>query len=88
MTTTISDSIPLLDVRNLVTHFVTDAGPVRVVNDVSFQINDGETLGLVGESGCGKSVTALSIMQLVQTPQGKIESGEIFFQGRDLLKLS
>jgi oligopeptide transport system ATP-binding protein len=88
MTTTISDSTPLLDVRNLVTQFATDAGPVRVVNDVSFEIGEGETLGLVGESGCGKSVTALSIMQLVQTPPGKIESGEIFFQGRDLLKLS
>jgi oligopeptide transport system ATP-binding protein len=81
------DSAPLLDVRNLVTHFVTDEGPVRVVNDVSFQINEGETLGLVGESGCGKSVTALSIMGLVPTPPGKIESGEIYFQGQDLLRI-
>ena len=81
------DSAPLLDVRNLVTQFVTDEGPVRVVNDVSFQINEGETLGLVGESGCGKSVTALSIMGLVPTPPGKIESGEIHFQGQDLLRL-
>jgi len=88
MTTPRSDSVPLLDVRNLVTQFTTEAGAVRVVNDVSFQISEGETLGLVGESGCGKSVTALSIMQLVQTPPGKIVSGEIFFQGRDLLKLS
>jgi len=81
------DSAPLLDVRNLTTHFVTDEGPVRVVNDVSFQINEGETLGLVGESGCGKSVTALSIMRLVPTPPGKIESGEIYFQGQDLLRI-
>jgi oligopeptide transport system ATP-binding protein len=88
MNTNGGDTAPLLDVRNLVTQFVTDAGPVQVVKDVSFQINDGETLGLVGESGCGKSVTALSIMQLVQTPPGKIASGEIFFQGRDLLQLS
>ncbi len=82
------DAAPLLDVRNLVTHFVTDEGPVRVVKDVSFQINEGETLGLVGESGCGKSVTALSIMRLIQTPPGMIESGEIHFQGRDLLQIS
>lgn len=82
------DSAPLLDVRHLVTHFVTDEGPVRVVNDVSFQINAGETLGLVGESGCGKSVTALSIMRLVPTPPGEIESGEIYFQGQDLLRIS
>ena len=70
------DSAPLLDVRNLVVHFVTEAGPVRVVKDVSFQVQEGETLGLVGESGCGKSVTALSIMRLIQTPPGKIESGD------------
>ncbi len=82
------DTTPLLDVRNLVTHFMTDEGPVRVVEDVSFQINEGETLGLVGESGCGKSVTALSIMRLIQTPPGKIESGEIYFQGQDLLQIS
>ena len=81
------DSGPLLDVRNLTTHFMTDEGPVRVVNDVSFEINEGETLGLVGESGCGKSVTALSIMGLVPTPPGKIESGEIYFQGQDLLQI-
>ena len=81
------DSAPLLDVRNLTTHFMTDEGPVRVVNDVSFEINEGETLGLVGESGCGKSVTALSIMGLVPTPPGKIESGEIYFQGQDLLQM-
>ncbi len=82
------DSAPLLDVRHLVTHFVTNEGPVRVVKDVSFQINEGETLGLVGESGCGKSVTALSIMRLVPTPPGEIESGEIYFQGQDLLRIS
>ena len=82
------DTTPLLDVRKLVTHFVTDQGPVRVVKDVSFQINEGETLGLVGESGCGKSVTALSIMRLIQSPPGKIESGEIYFLGRDLLQIS
>ena len=81
------DSASLLDVRNLTTHFMTDEGPVRVVNDVSFEINEGETLGLVGESGCGKSVTALSIMGLVPTPPGKIESGEIYFQGQDLLQM-
>ncbi len=82
----VADSTPLLDVRNLVTHFVGDQGPVRVVHDVSFQMNEGEVLGVVGESGCGKSVTALSIMGLIPTPPGKIESGEIFFQGEDLLQ--
>ena len=77
----------LLEVRNLRTHFQTREGLVRAVDGVNFYLDRGELLGLVGESGCGKSITALSIMRLVATP-GKIVSGEILFAGRDLLKLS
>jgi oligopeptide/dipeptide ABC transporter ATP-binding protein len=76
----------LLEVRNLKTFFSTRRGEVRSVDDVSFTLERGETLSLVGESGCGKSVTALSIMRLVSAP-GRIVGGEIFFEGRDLLKL-
>ena len=77
----------LLEVRNLQTHFPTRAGLVRAVDGVSFHLDRGELLGLVGESGCGKSITALSVMRLVALP-GKIVNGEILFDGRDLLKLS
>src|SRR5690349_18706341 len=77
----------LLEVRNLQTHFPTRAGLVRAVDGVSFYLDRGELLGLVGESGCGKSMTALSIMRLV-APPGKIVGGEIIFDGQDLLKLS
>ena len=83
-----SSSTPLLQVRNLRTSFNTSEGKVAAVNGVSFDVNYGETLGIVGESGCGKSVSALSIMRLVPNPQGVIESGEILFEGVDLLKLS
>ena len=79
---------PLLDVRHLSTHFRTGAGVVRAVDDVSFQLQRGETLGLVGESGCGKSVTALSILRLVPEPAGNVVAGEIVFEGQDLLRLS
>jgi peptide/nickel transport system ATP-binding protein len=77
----------LLEVKNLRTHFPTRAGLVRAVDSVSFYIDKGELLGLVGESGCGKSITALSIMRLI-APPGKIVGGEISFDGRNLLKLS
>jgi len=77
----------LLRVRNLETHFSTHEGTVKAVNRISFIINKGQTLGLVGESGCGKSVTALSIMRLVPSPPGKIVGGEISFEGQDLLEL-
>jgi peptide/nickel transport system ATP-binding protein len=77
----------LLEVKALRTYFPTRRGLVRAVDDVSFYLNHGELLGLVGESGCGKSMTALSIMRLVPPP-GKIVSGEILFEGRDLLTLS
>src|SRR5437899_3346203 len=77
----------LLEVRNLRTHFRTGDGLVRAVDDVSFYLDRGELLGLVGESGCGKSMTALSIMRLL-APPGKIVEGEILFEGRNLLQLS
>ena len=77
----------LLEVRNLRTHFQTYAGTVQAVNGVSFSVAPGEALGIVGESGCGKSVTATSIMRLLP-PNGKIVEGSIDFNGRDLVKLS
>jgi peptide/nickel transport system ATP-binding protein len=77
----------LLEVNNLRTHFPTRAGLVRAVDGVSFYIDPGELLGVVGESGCGKSITALSIMRLI-APPGKIVGGEIIFDGKNLLKLS
>jgi oligopeptide/dipeptide ABC transporter ATP-binding protein len=78
----------LLQVRNLRTTFLTSAGVVRAVDGVSWDVQEGETVALVGESGCGKSVSALSIMRLVAEPAGRIEGGEILYKGRDLLKLS
>jgi peptide/nickel transport system ATP-binding protein len=74
----------LLEIKNLQTHFPTRAGLVRAVDDVSFHIDDGELLALVGESGCGKSITALSVMRLI-SPPGKIVGGEITFNGENLL---
>ena len=78
---------PLLDVRSLSTYFFTEEGVVRAVEQVSFEIRAGEILSLVGESGCGKSVTGLSILKLIPTPPGRIVSGEILFDGRNLLQL-
>lgn len=77
----------LLEVRNLKTYFYTDDGVAKAVDDVSFVLDKGETLGLVGESGCGKSVSALSIMRLIPDPPGKIVNGEILFKGKDILKV-
>ncbi len=77
----------LLEVKNLQTHFPTRAGLVKAVDGVSFYLDEGELLGLVGESGCGKSITALSIMRLI-SPPGKIVGGEILFNGENLLTLS
>jgi len=79
---------PLLEVRDLRTQFFTQDGVVKAVDGVSFHLMPGETLGLVGESGCGKSITALSIMRLIPSPPGKIVSGEILFEGEDILKMS
>jgi len=82
------DEAPLLRVRNLVTSFRTDAGTLRAVDDVSFVVPRATTVALVGESGCGKSVTALSLLRLIDSPPGRIESGAVELEGRDLLRLS
>ncbi len=79
---------PLLRIKDLETRFTTEDGVVNAVNGVSYDMNSGEVLGVVGESGCGKSVHALSIMRLIQIPPGEISGGEIWFENRDLLKIS
>ena len=78
----------LLDVRDLRTQFATNEGIVKAVDGVSFHLDEGEVLGLVGESGCGKSVSALSLMRLIPDPPGRIVGGQAFFEGQDLLSLS
>jgi peptide/nickel transport system ATP-binding protein/oligopeptide transport system ATP-binding protein len=78
---------PLLQIRSLSTHFFTEEGVVRAVENVDLEIHPGEILSLVGESGCGKSVTGLSILRLIPSPPGRIVSGEILFDGRNLLQL-
>src|SRR5262249_42498851 len=77
----------LLDVQDLRTHFAVDDGEFRAVDGVSFSLKAGQTLGIVGQSGCGKSVTALSIMGLVPQPPGRIAGGAVLFEGIDLLRL-
>ena len=79
--------IPLLSVQNLQTHFATPTGVVRAVDGVSFDVGAGETVAIVGESGCGKSVTSMSILRLIQEPPGRI-GGKVLFEGTDLLTLS
>ncbi len=79
---------PLLEIKDLKTRFYTEDGVVHAVNGVSYTLGEGEVLGVVGESGCGKSVHAMSIMRLIPFPPGKIENGEVWFAGQDLLKLS
>ncbi|WP_128971401.1 ABC transporter ATP-binding protein [Bradyrhizobium tropiciagri] len=78
----------LLDIKGLKTHFATDAGVLQAVDGVDISINRGETLCVVGESGCGKTVTAMSILKLIAMPPGRIVAGEIMFEGRDLVPLS
>jgi oligopeptide/dipeptide ABC transporter ATP-binding protein len=78
----------LLEVKDLKTYFYTREGVVQAVDGVSFEVNKGQTLGIVGESGCGKSVTALSIMGLIPKPPAKIAGGQVFFEGQDLTELS
>ncbi len=77
----------LLQVKDLQTHFFTQDGVVKAVNGVSFDLDEGETLGIVGESGCGKSVTVLSVMRLIPNPPGRIVGGQVLFDGEDLLKV-
>lgn len=78
----------LLEVKNLKTHFYTEDGAVPAVNGVDFSLKPGQTLGIVGESGCGKSITSMSIMRLIPTPPGKIVDGEIIFDDKNILELS
>ena len=82
------DAGPLLEVENLSVEFDTRKGVARVLESVSFALNRGQTLGLVGESGCGKSMTALAIMRLIPNPPGRITAGQVRFNGTDLLGLS
>jgi len=79
---------PLLEVRGLKTYFSTDEGTVKAVDGIDFDIKEGEIFGLVGESGCGKSVTALSLLRVVQSPPGRIVDGKVMFEGKDLMKIS
>jgi oligopeptide transport system ATP-binding protein len=78
----------ILDVKNLIVHFHTPEGTIHAVNDVSFTVFDGETLAVVGESGCGKSVTMMSILGLIHRPPGEIKAGSAYFKGKDLLAMS
>src|SRR5437660_3665300 len=78
---------PILSVRDLETQFFTDDGVVQAVDGVTFDLMPGETLGIVGESGCGKSITALSLLRLVPEP-GKVTNGEVLFKGRDILQMT
>src|SRR5690349_10902599 len=81
------EKAPLLEIRGLKTHFSTDDGVVQAVDGVDISIGRGETLGVVGESGCGKTVTALSVLKLIAMPPGRIVAGQILYQGRDLVPL-
>src|ERR1700686_4756281 len=78
----------ILEVKHLRTSFFTEEGEVKAVDDVSFNVYQGKTLGIVGESGCGKSVTSLSIMRLIPNPPGRVVGGHIHYKGKDLNKLS
>jgi len=84
----VENRFPLLQVRNLKTYFFTIDGIAKAVDNVSLSLDKGKTLGLVGESGCGKSVSAMSIMRLIKDPPGKIVDGQILFDGKDLLQIS
>ena len=79
--------MPLLQVNDLKTHFYTFEGVVKAVDGITYELEEGETLGLVGESGCGKSVSAMSLMRLIPDPPGKIVEGEVIFDGEDILKI-
>jgi peptide/nickel transport system ATP-binding protein len=78
----------IVEFKNLKTYFYTEDGVVKAVNDVSFKVREGETVGIVGESGCGKSVTSMSLMRLIPNPPGKIVGGDILFEGKSVLSMS
>ena len=77
----------ILEIKNLATHFFTQDGVVKAVDGINYDVEEGETLGIVGESGCGKSVSALSVMRLVASPPGRIVNGEVLFEGENLLEM-
>ena len=83
-----SNGIPELKVENLVVHYRTEDGLVRAVNDVSFEVQRGATMGLVGETGAGKTTTALAMMRLIPSPPGEMVSGRILFAGKDIMEYS
>lgn len=84
----LNKNTPILEIKNLSVRFYTDSGVIKAVNGVSYQLAEGDTLGIVGESGCGKSVHARAIMRLIPIPPGVIDDGEIWYDGQDLLKLN
>ena len=79
---------PLLQIEDLKTYFYTSNGVVKAVDGISYSVHEGETVAIVGESGCGKSVSALSVMRLVPSPPGKTVNGKVIYQGNDILKAS
>src|SRR5680860_584988 len=83
-----TDARVLLEVENLYTQFDTSAGTVRAVDGISYTVNESETVGIVGESGCGKSVSAMSILRLIPDPPGRIAGGSIRFAGKNLLTMN
>jgi oligopeptide transport system ATP-binding protein len=87
MTSETASSRPVIEIKDLKTHFFTRDGVVKAVDGISYEIAEGEVVGIVGESGCGKSVSALSVMRLVADPPGRIVGGEIIFEGEDLLAM-
>lgn len=87
MNTVTENNKPILEIKGLKTHFITKRGTSKAVDGIDFTLKKGETLGIVGESGCGKSMTSLSILRLIPSPPGKIAGGQILFKGRDLLML-
>ena len=82
------NSDEILEINNLITSFDTEAGKINAVENVSFSLKKGKTLGLVGESGCGKSVTALSIMRLLPKPAGNIENGKVIYNGKNIIDVA
>ena len=84
----VNNTAPLLSVKNLRTHFHTEAGVVKAVDGVSFDLFEGQALGIVGESGSGKSVSVLSIMGLIPSPPGHVTADAVLFEGKDLLSLT
>ena len=86
ISTTIKDNV-LLEVKDLTTHFFTQDGVVKAVDGISYNVHEGEVLGIVGESGCGKSVSAMSVMKLIPNPPGRIVDGSVIFEGEDLVSM-